>query len=1315
MSIYIGSNAGDTITPDLVSAKVISIGAKKPSAADDLILAGNGNDVVAGGGGNDIAFLGGGDDTFIWKSGDGNDIVDGGSGNDRLAFGGSSTAENIAVSAGILGLAQVTRSVGNVNMTLSSVERIDIAALDGQDRITVNDLSHTDVKDVFVNLAGVANPVAGDGQMDIVAVNGTASSDAITVALSGTSVVVSGLAATTTIDNADAVDQLAISGGNGNDAITAGNGLATRIQLTIDGGAGNDIITGGDGADLLLGGDGNDTINGGRGNDTAQLGAGDDTFVWNPGDGSDIVEGDAGTDTLQFNGSNAGENMVLSASGSHAVLTRDVAAITMDLHGMEVVNIAALGAVDNITISNLAGTGIKQVNVDLAAFGGGDDNSADTVTIAGTTTDDAFAFTVPTAGPAIVKGLGGEQVTVDHMGVGDRVAIDGGAGNDTVTANGTSTDDVINIARDGTDTVAVFSGSGPIIDVANVEHLVVQGGAGNDTIVGQNGIATLTQLTLDGGTGNDTLTGGDGADLLLGGDGNDLVNGARGNDTAQLGAGDDTFVWNPGDGSDIVEGDAGTDTLQFNGSNAGENMVLSASGSHAVLTRDVAAITMDLHGMEVVNIAALGAVDNITISNLAGTGIKQVNVDLAAFGGGDDNSADTVTIAGTTTDDAFAFTVPTAGPAIVKGLGGEQVTVDHMGVGDRVVFDGAAGNDTVTANGTGADDVIGIARDGTATVAIFSGSGPVIDIANIEHLVVQGGAGNDIITGQNGIGTLTQLTIDGGTGNDRIFGGDGNDTLLGGDGNDFVDGNIGSDTADLGSGDDVFGWDPGDGSDVVEGGSGDDTLQFNGSNASENIALSANGSHAVLTRNVANITMDLHGMENVNIRALGGVDNIDIGDLTGTDIKQVHVDLAAFDGSDDGSIDTVTVDFTGGDDAINLGVHAGPEVVNALGGAQVFVDNMGVGDHFVIDGGAGNDSVTASGTDGDDAIGVARNGTNVAVFADGGQAVDVTNVEQLLIEGGAGNDTITGQNGIATLTHLTIDGGTGNDTIFGGDGDDTLLGGDGNDVVNGARGNDTAQLGAGDDTFVWNPGDGSDIVEGNSGSDTLQFNGSNAGENMVLSASGSHALLTRDVAAITMDLHGMETVNIAALGAADNITVGDLNGTDVTQVNVDLGPIGGGGDGQIDTVTVNGTSGSDAITLSMRDGALVVGGLSVEVVIKNFDPNDVIHIAGLGGDDIIDASALGANGPKIVLDGGEGDDVLLGGAGDDNLQGGAGDDILIGGPGFDVLDGGTGDNVLIQDGGAAPVAASAHEFVADPHAAPEHETVAAVHTDHPLL
>ena len=69
---------------------------------------------------------------------------------------------------------------------------------------------------------------------------------------------------------------------------------------------------------------------------------------------------------------------------------------------------------------------------------------------------------------------------------------------------------------------------------------------------------------------------------------NDLVDGNQGNDTAFLGAGNDIFKWDPGDASDVVEGQAGTDLLLFNGSNASENVSISANGARILFNRDIA-------------------------------------------------------------------------------------------------------------------------------------------------------------------------------------------------------------------------------------------------------------------------------------------------------------------------------------------------------------------------------------------------------------------------------------------------------------------------------------------------------------------------------------------------------------------------------------------------------------------------------------------------------------------------------------------------------------------------------------------------------
>src|SRR5262249_27820897 len=159
-----------------------------------------------------------------------------------------------------------------------------------------------------------------------------------------------------------------------------GNGLGVLASLTIDGGAGNDTITGGDGDDLLLGRDGNDLVIGGRGADGALLGAGGGTFVWDPGDGSHHAHGPGRLGTLLVNGANVNEKIDIFASGTHAAFTRDVANIAMDLNQVEHIQFNALGGVDNITVSDLAGTGVTQVAIDLAGTLGGatGDGAADT-------------------------------------------------------------------------------------------------------------------------------------------------------------------------------------------------------------------------------------------------------------------------------------------------------------------------------------------------------------------------------------------------------------------------------------------------------------------------------------------------------------------------------------------------------------------------------------------------------------------------------------------------------------------------------------------------------------------------------------------------------------------------------------------------------------------------------------------------------------------------------------------------------------------------------------------------------------------------
>lgn len=660
---------------------------------NDLLIGGDGNDLVIGGRGNDTALEGAGDDTFVWNPGDGSDIVEGQTGFDTLQFNGANISENIDLSANGSRL-RFTRNVANITMDVNGTEQVNFSALGGADVINVNNLAGTGVTNVNIDLSAPAGSGVGDAQSDTVVVTGTSNADNIGIAGSNGSIAVTGLPALVNVQGAELADRLVVNALGGNDTINAA-ALQTAVGLTLDGGIDNDILIGSQGADTLIGGDGTDFVNGGRGNDVAFLGAGDDTFVWNPGDGSDTVEGQAGQDTLQFNGTNIAEIIDLSANGSRLRFSRDVGNIVMDVNDTERVNFAALGGADSITVNDLTGTGVTQVNVDLAAVSGG--NAGD--------------------------------------GAQDSVSVNGTSGVDNVQINGSAG-------------AAHVTGLAAVVNIAHadaIDKLNVNAQGGDDTVNASQLAAGVMALSLNGG---------DGADVLVGSQGNDLILGGRGNDAVFMGAGDDTFVWNPGDGSDIVEGQTGFDTLQFNGANIGENIDLSANGGRLRFFRDVASIVMDVNDTERVNFVALGGADTITVNDLSGTDVSEVNIDLS-------------------------------------GTPGSGVS---DGANDTVIVNGTAGDDVIQVQGApGAASVLGL----PARVNII-GAGPAND-----RLIVNALAGDDVVEASGLAAGVIQLTANGGEGDDILIGSDGDDTLTGGAGDDVLIGGLGQDILDGAPGSDV--------------------------------------------------------------------------------------------------------------------------------------------------------------------------------------------------------------------------------------------------------------------------------------------------------------------------------------------------------------------------------------------------------------------------------------------------------------------------------------------------------------------------------
>lgn len=1023
----------------------------------------------------------------------------------------------------------------------------------------------------------------------------------------------------------------------------------------------DDVINGGGGNDTIGAGGGNDTVRGGEGFDRVALGGGDDLYNWRTSERSDTVDGGAGSDTLDMTNAAAAERISLTANGTRLTLARDAGAVALDLNLIETIRIHTLGGADAIAVGDLGGTGLVTADIDLAATANGadGDGAADTVTANGTAAADALS-----------------------------VAMMGGI----VTVNGLP----VSIEVHGFDTL--------------LDRLVLEAGEGADAIDTSAIPAGTVLLELNGGAGDDVFAGGESGETVRGGDGAD---------TALLGGGADLFVWNPGDDSDIVEGQGGLDTLDFSGSNASEAVVVGANGSRVSLSRDIAAIVMDLNEVETLRLHLLGGSDFVTVNDLTGTGAQLVDIDL-----GPDGAIDTVNAVATANADVIALSaadgvltmtglaadiavrnaefafdrfVLNAGAdsdvvnlsavpdgimpfTIVGGLGDDFIfgsggddtvvggdgadtallgggadtfvwnpgddndTVEGQGGGDLLDFNGAnvsevialspnggrtfffrdianvimdlndvetvryhafggsdritvndlsgtdvtsvdillesalnsgiddAQEDVVTVNGTAGSDAIAVQSDGSS--ATVSGLAAAIDIhslsAGLDRLIVNGAGGADSIDARDVASEALRLMIDGGADNDTIRGGVGSDTLLGGDGNDSVSGRAGLDTIFLGANDDTAGWNVGDGSDIVEGQDGTDTMEVFGNRTHEAIVVSANGARVLVSR--IGEALDLAGIESIRIHALAGEDQVTVGDLTGTGVGLVDILLegAAGAGTGDGRADTVTAHATQAADTIAVSRIGTGYFVSGSFASTILVEQGESGDSLIVSALAGDDSLDASAVSG------------------------------------------------AGAMKLTLQGGLGNDTIIGSEGADIASGNDGSDLL---------LLGEGNDRAVWSPGDDNDIIEGQGGTDTLLFNGANVSEIIDIAANGGRVLLARNIAAVTLDLDGVEQVQLDMLGGSDFVTVRDLSATDLTQ----------------------------------RIGVLLGD-----------------------GDDTLFAGAAGA---PVEADGGSGfdrleggsrADRLAGGADNDTLSGGDGNDTLTGGDGVDVMSGGTGDDTYVD-------------------------------------
>ncbi len=764
----------------------------------------------------------------------------------------------------------------------------------------------------------------------------------------------------------------------------------------------------------------------------------------------------------------------------------------------------------------------------------------------------------------------------------------------------------------------------------------VEAGAGVD-LAGKTHPFTVP-MTIDGGTGNDTITTGAGNDVVNGDDGNDRIAGNSGDDQLNGGANDDivsgglgTDSITGGEGADNLSGDNGGDTVA---GDDGDDQISGGPGlSRTELTKlqgrwEKAGSKGTKPGDELMDLAD-------TLSG--GTGNDRITGHV-----GNDTIFGDGFVSGSFRDKACADSVGSGGPGLDT-------------------LDGQAGDDWI-AGGPSADAVTGGEGDDTLC----------------------GNEGDDTLEGDEGPAS------DGTTGGqDELRGGDGNDRVFGRGGRDYADGGPGQDLMATGTGSDVaLG---GTGSDAVNsGGDGDIVLGDGGTVSGMSYTATAPPGSAGLTSNGLVGTPTGPELESK-------VSNHDAGGTDGA-MSSCLSRVIVLKGSGTGPQGRVDLDGDGAITSADTGRVDG----YAVSGGKLDLDGDGNVDNDADDAGVVGDRVVTAGLvdvpvdtaldtlgwkgTGDADCLFGQDGNDAMFGGAGGDSIAEGLGDDLGV-GGAGNDTVRGEDGTDLLR-----GSAGNDELLGDMGEDRLLGNTGDDTLYGGLGKDALEGNEDDDTLYG--GEDVDVLVGGTtgtgaadGDDTVyggQANDFIAGDNAQPARDGGGNAIGLQLEDVLVDkasgddrlFGGSENDRIYGQGGADSIR-GEGNDDDIE-----------GGPGKD---TIHGDDGSDAVT----------GGSGVDTRLDGTartwetttDTGDELY--GDAGTDTIlgdngvaktrtlfdvpsegSEPAAGSYGDDVVSGGTEGDRVF-GQSGDDTLAGDGGNDVVDGNSGADTLRGGTEDDVLV--------------------------------------
>ena len=314
--------------------------------------------------------------------------------------------------------------------------------------------------------------------------------------------------------------------------------------------------------------------------------------------------------------------------------------------------------------------------------------------------------------------------------------------------SGTSERDYID-GRDGDDVINAGAGDDR-----------VKGGRGNDTINAGSG-----DDRVDGGSGDDTIYAGSGDDWVKAGSGDDRVFAGGGNDRVDGGSGDDYLFGGRGAGEDILNGGSGNDTVS---GGAGNDQLKGGSGDDDLLggTGDDS-----LNGGSGADTLFGGSGNDRLFGDGSGSGSGSGSADVSFNDYLDGGTGDDLVVGG-------------AGDDIVLGGSGNDTLYGDNGAGSGSGSHGGrgsgSGSGSHASHGSGSGGGKGKKGKGSGSGSGShdhhgSGSGDADSISFNDYL--DGGAGDDLVFGQQGDDTGywnmqenlgATDAYDGGTGTDAL-------------------------------------------------------------------------------------------------------------------------------------------------------------------------------------------------------------------------------------------------------------------------------------------------------------------------------------------------------------------------------------------------------------------------------------------------------------------------------------------------------------------------------------------------------------------